>query len=117
MYTRDSNERGILGSMLLPWWALSWWALACALQTPEPPDPGSAAARAAERIASAEQASLAVEKSAAALAELVQRVEAGALAVGEARPQMEALIRATQAEGAAAQRDLKAATALLASSK
>ena len=98
--------------MLLP-----WWALACALQTPDTPDPGSAAARAAERIANAEQASLAVEKNATALAELVQRVEAGALTVGEARPQMEALIRATQAEGAAAQRDLKAAVKLLAGSR
>jgi exonuclease VII small subunit len=98
--------------MLLP-----WWALACALQTPDTPDPGSAAAHAAEKIASLEQASLAVEKSALALAELVERVEAGALTLGEARPQLEALIRATQAEGAAAQRDLEAATKLLGSSR
>ncbi len=97
--------------MLLP-----WWALACALQSPDTPDPASAAARAAARIANVEQASLAVEASAAALADLVQRVEAGTLTAGEARPQLEALIRATQAEGAAAQRDLKAAEKILADS-
>ncbi len=103
--------------MLLSWWALSIWAFACAVQTPDTPDPASAAARAAERIASAEQASLAVEKSASALAELVAAVEAGRLTIGEARPQLEALIRATQAEGAAASRDLKAAEKLLAGSR
>ncbi len=96
---------------------LPLWGLACAVQTPDTPDPESAAARAAERIASAEQASMAVEKSASALAELVAAVEAGRLTVGEARPQLEALIRATQAEGAAAQRDLKAAAKLLAGSR
>jgi hypothetical protein len=47
----------------------------------------------------------------------VDHIEAGTLTVGEARPHLEALIRATQAEGAAAQRDLKAAAKLLAGSR
>jgi hypothetical protein len=106
-----------LTRLVLSVWALSCWALACTLPTPDTPDPTSVAALAAERIASAEKKGLAVKESAAALAELVDHIEAGTLTVGEARPHLEALIRATQAEGAAAQRDLKAAAKLLAGSR